>query len=86
MHPDEDGYKIVKVGRTPRLLAVVKNQSSSPVYEARDNALLYAASPDLLEALIKIAGIAHGNGNIGEVIARRARVAIRKATGQKAGK
>ena len=49
--PDEDGYKIVKEGRKPRLLAVVKNQGSAPIYEAKDNALLYAAAPELLEAL-----------------------------------
>ena len=48
---DIDGYKIVKEGRVPRLLAVVKNQDSAPVYEAQANAHLYAAAPEMYEAL-----------------------------------
>ena len=49
--PDEDGYKIVKDTRTPRLLAIVKNQGSAPVYEAQANAYLYAAALEMYEAL-----------------------------------
>lgn len=51
-YPDMDGYKIRGGGQIfggrKRLLAVVKNQDSAPVYESQDNARLFAAAPDLL--------------------------------------
>ena len=49
--PDQDGFKIVKEGRNPRLLAIVKNQGSAPVYEAQGNASLYASATAMYEAL-----------------------------------
>ncbi len=45
------------------------------------NARLIAAAPELLEALETIAGFAPGNGDVCEIIAKRARAAIAKATG-----
>lgn len=45
------------------------------------NARLIASAPELLEALEVIASIAPGEGDVCELIARRARAAIAKATG-----
>lgn len=49
--------------------------------EQKANARLIAAAPDLLETLEAIAGFAPGNGDVCEIIAKRARDAIAKATG-----
>ncbi len=46
------------------------------------NARLIAAAPDLLAALESIADFAPGNGDVCEIIAQRARTAIRKARNQ----
>jgi hypothetical protein len=46
------------------------------------NAFLIAASPIMLETLERIADIAPGNGDVCELIARRARAAIRVAYGE----
>ncbi len=48
------------------------------------NARLLAAAPDLLATLETIAAFAVGNGDVCEIIAKRARAAIAKATGEKA--
>jgi hypothetical protein len=49
-------------------------------YDPR-KAKLIAAAPAMLEALETIASIAPGEGDVCELIARRARAAIAKATG-----
>jgi hypothetical protein len=48
------------------------------------NARLIASAPDLLEALDKIACFAPGHGDACEIIAKVARAAIAKATGEAA--
>lgn len=50
--------------------------------EAQDNARLFAAAPQMVETLEKIAGFAPGNGDVCEIIARRARDALRAAYGE----
>jgi hypothetical protein len=53
----DSGYTVWGGGtayrKGPRVLAIVKNQSSAPVNESRFNAHLIAASPDLLEVCKK---------------------------------
>jgi len=51
------------------------------VAERHANARLIAAAPELLETLQTIAAFAVGNGDVCEIIARRARAAIAKAEG-----
>lgn len=46
------------------------------------NARLISAAPEMLEALETIADFAPGNGDVCEIIAKRARAAIAKATGE----
>ncbi len=48
------------------------------------DARLIAAAPEMLEALDKIACFAPGNGDVCEIIAKVARSAIAKATGDAA--
>ncbi len=48
---------------------------------SEDDARLIAAAPELLEALDVIASFAFGHGDVCEIIAKRARAAIAKATG-----
>ena len=52
--------------------------------EWKANARLIAAAPEMLEALDKIACFAPGNGDVCEIIAKVARSAIAKATGDAA--
>ena len=50
-------------------------------YLSEADARLIAAAPELLEALEGIAAFAVGEGDVCEIIAKRARAAIAKATG-----
>jgi len=68
-------------GGLPGYLAEVRDCGSGNVAA---NARLIAAAPELLEALETIAALAVGNGEVCEIIARRARFAITKATGEQA--
>lgn len=64
--------------RDPSGHRIIVSAPQSTGSETESNARLCAAAPDMYETLCTIAGFAPGNGDVCEIIAKRARAALAK--------